>query len=127
MREGELLLSTFAADNLDQMTVPEMQEYDRFLDENDWDIYYWATQPEEAPSGQEKHQFEPKPAQGEWAQTIGAFRPAYRPVPSRWKSSAVLSRLRGHVEKQKTSPQAKGKPGGKFMFRRQGHHPPYPS
>lgn len=26
------------------MTRAQMQEYDRFLDENDWDIYYWATQ-----------------------------------------------------------------------------------
>ncbi|KAJ5169723.1 uncharacterized protein N7500_002506 [Penicillium coprophilum] len=34
---------------------------------------------------------------GEWAQTIGAFRAAYRPVPSRWQSSEVLELLRAHV------------------------------
>ena len=26
------------------MTVAQMKAYDTFLDENDWDIYYWATQ-----------------------------------------------------------------------------------
>ena len=26
------------------MTRAQLEEYDRFLDENDWDIYYWATQ-----------------------------------------------------------------------------------
>ena len=25
------------------MTREQMAQYDRFLDENDWDIYYWAT------------------------------------------------------------------------------------
>ncbi|KAG5635336.1 hypothetical protein H0H81_011690 [Sphagnurus paluster] len=41
--ESDLLLSTFARDNLGTMTEAEMQEYDRLLDEADWDIYYWAT------------------------------------------------------------------------------------
>ncbi|KAJ2892700.1 Succinate dehydrogenase assembly factor 2 mitochondrial [Zalerion maritima] len=113
MREGELLLSTFAASNLQGMGVSEMQEYDKLLDENDWDIYYWATQNEnEPPQGKEELGFEPKPAPGEWAQTVGAFRPAYRPVPSRWQGSPILLKLREHVEKQKTLPQAEGKPGG---------------
>ena len=26
------------------MTPNQLQQYDLFLDENDWDIYYWATQ-----------------------------------------------------------------------------------
>jgi len=26
------------------MSVAQMSEYDKFLDENDWDIYYWTTQ-----------------------------------------------------------------------------------
>jgi len=26
------------------MTVDQLRTYDHFLDENDWDIYYWATQ-----------------------------------------------------------------------------------
>ena len=37
------------------------------------------------------------PRSGEWAQTVGTFKPAYRPVPSRWKSSEILSMLRRHV------------------------------
>ncbi|KAI5813212.1 Flavinator of succinate dehydrogenase-domain-containing protein [Pyronema omphalodes] len=42
--ETDLLLSTFAHEKLQVMSMEELQEYDRFLDENDWDIYYWATQ-----------------------------------------------------------------------------------
>ncbi|KAF2773779.1 DUF339-domain-containing protein [Teratosphaeria nubilosa] len=116
--ESDLLLSTFADKNLAHMTPTQLQQYDLFLDENDWDIYYWATQepsptsmayaegsgpdmaaPEaqgKAVDGREK--MEPvKPAKGEWAQTVGAFKPAYRPVPTRWKNSEILSMLRKHV------------------------------
>jgi len=42
--ETDLLLSTFADKNLPKMSVDQMREYDAFLDENDWDIYYWCTQ-----------------------------------------------------------------------------------
>ena len=103
------------------MTVSQMYEYDRFLDENDWDIYYWATQqpsptsletaegasPEFAsdavkgnsPSMASGHGQEIKrqPAQGEWQQTAGNLKPAYKPVPSRWKDSHTLALLRKHV------------------------------
>jgi succinate dehydrogenase assembly factor 2 len=41
--ESDLLMSTFARDNLQAMSEEELREYDRFLDEPDWDIYYWAT------------------------------------------------------------------------------------
>ncbi|GLB42091.1 putative plays an essential role in the assembly of succinate dehydrogenase (SDH), an enzyme complex (also referred to as respiratory complex II) that is a component of both the tricarboxylic acid (TCA) cycle and the mitochondrial electron transport chain, and which couples the oxidation of succinate to fumarate with the reduction of ubiquinone (coenzyme Q) to ubiquinol [Lyophyllum shimeji] len=41
--ESDLLLSTFARDNLSTMSEAELREYDRLLDEPDWDIYYWAT------------------------------------------------------------------------------------
>ncbi|KAG6868301.1 hypothetical protein C0993_005189 [Termitomyces sp. T159_Od127] len=41
--ESDLLLSTFAKENLSSMSEAEMREYDRLLDEADWDIYYWAT------------------------------------------------------------------------------------
>ncbi|KAF8068814.1 Flavinator of succinate dehydrogenase-domain-containing protein [Lyophyllum atratum] len=41
--ESDLLLSTFARDHLNTMSEAEMREYDRLLDEADWDIYYWAT------------------------------------------------------------------------------------
>jgi len=47
--ETDLLLSTFAKKNLANMTETEMKEYDKLLDEPDWEIYYWATQRKPAP------------------------------------------------------------------------------
>ncbi|TPX49874.1 hypothetical protein SeLEV6574_g01223 [Synchytrium endobioticum] len=41
--ETDLLLSTFAKDHLPTMSMQEMAHYDALLEENDWDIYYWAT------------------------------------------------------------------------------------
>ncbi len=38
------------------------------------------------------------PRPGEWAQTVGTFKPAYRPVPMRWKDSEILALLRQHVK-----------------------------
>jgi succinate dehydrogenase flavin-adding protein (antitoxin of CptAB toxin-antitoxin module) len=114
--ESDLLLSTFASQYLPTMTSEELTQYDLFLDENDWDIYYWATQREpssttnpsvtsspasaSSSSGfEERKQDElPRnPPKGEWAQTVGNFKPAYRPVPKRWKDSEVLNKLRAHV------------------------------
>ncbi|GFP56095.1 succinate dehydrogenase assembly factor 2, mitochondrial [Trichoderma asperellum] len=114
--ESDLLLSTFASQYLPTMTTEELTQYDLFLDENDWDIYYWATQkepnsstnpsvtssPASASSGSEfmerKQDELPKnPPKGEWAQTVGNFKPAYRPVPQRWKDSQILEKLRAHV------------------------------
>ncbi|KAK8176162.1 TPR repeat protein-like protein [Phyllosticta citrichinensis] len=119
--ESDLLLSTFADAYLGQMTQKQLQDYDRFLDENDWDIYYWATQ-EPAPTSAETAEGagpdaamhsaqgtpptksadpdawrQGKPRSGEWAQTVGTFKPAYRPVPQRWKDSKILEMLRQHV------------------------------
>ena len=37
------------------------------------------------------------PRSGEWAQTVGTFKPAFRPVPQRWRNSEILSMLRRHV------------------------------
>lgn len=112
------------------MSATQLQQYDLFLDENDWDIYYWATQEptptsmayaegagpsyasptaqgkapaaaEKAPDGGPAAQTDEwrggGPRSGEWAQTVGTFKPAYRPVPARWKNSEVLSLLRKHV------------------------------
>jgi hypothetical protein len=109
------------------MTKPQLEQYDLFLDENDWDIYYWATQsPAPTPTSQEtaegavsstppqtttEYLSPANPAQtqetdawrqgaprsGEWAQTVGTFKPAYRPVPARWRDSEVLRLLREHV------------------------------
>ncbi|KAI0535097.1 Flavinator of succinate dehydrogenase-domain-containing protein [Xylaria digitata] len=147
--ETDLLLSTFADENLPTMTREQMTEYDLFLDENDWDIYYWATQEEPAAltsssSNTDKHTTTtttsttdtssaaygssaeaataestsatstggqpltgehidtkatatPSPYAGEWAQTVGTFKPAYRPVPARWRDSAILKLVREHV------------------------------
>ncbi|KAI0098903.1 Flavinator of succinate dehydrogenase-domain-containing protein [Nemania sp. FL0031] len=165
--ETDLLLSTFADAYLPTMTREQMADYDLFLDENDWDIYYWATQEEpsspsssssstsssppssssaitsttpaetstSSPSygsaastaeatadstattvstgglpleGEEadakasaspstKVQTPQSPYAGEWAQTVGTFKPAYRPVPERWRDSALLALLREHV------------------------------
>ena len=147
------------------MTREQMAQYDRFLDENDWDIYYWATQEPPAASaaatatrdtsdasygggteaalgsssasatsatstapaanadaviaeaaetetdaehaaattttgGSEKLEPYDHRRSGEWAQTVGTFRPAYRPVPQRWRDSEVLRLLREHVRRR---------------------------
>ncbi|KAI8625749.1 Flavinator of succinate dehydrogenase-domain-containing protein [Xylariaceae sp. FL1651] len=168
--ESDLLLSTFANEYLPTMTREQMVQYDLFLDENDWDIYYWATQEEPSSSssattttttssssspptitdtsaasygsaaettsatadlpssasssstssstssssstggepltGDALDTKAPSPAAGvppqqpyagEWAQTVGTFKPAYRPVPARWRDSEVLRLLREHV------------------------------
>lgn len=135
--ESDLLLSTFAAANLSTMNKEQLQQYDAFLDENDWDIYYWATQsPAGTPTSLEtaegsiqdqkntktEYSSPASPAQtqqtdawrqgaprsGEWAQTVGAFKPAYRPVPQRWKESEVLERLRQHVKDRSAGGVLKG-------------------
>lgn len=91
------------------MTTPQLTQYDLLLDENDWDIYYWATQrPEDGPGGRlstnpadaqaaDDAFVRQTPPQGEWAQTVGNVKPAYRPVPRRWQGSEILELLRGHV------------------------------
>ena len=164
--ESDLLLSTFADAYLPSMTREQMAEYDRFLDENDWDIYYWATQEPPAPSAsatatrdtsdaaygggaeaalgsttassgpgtstspaanadaviaeaaetesdaefaaaeaQRREKLEPYDHRrsGEWAQTVGTFRPAYRPVPARWRDAEILRLLREHVRRRAAS------------------------
>lgn len=47
--EADLLLSTFADANLHRLTRAQLVAYDKFLDENDWDIYYWCTQSTKTP------------------------------------------------------------------------------
>ncbi|KAI9699788.1 MAG: succinate dehydrogenase assembly factor 2 [Candelina mexicana] len=128
--ESDLLLSTFADTHLSHLTTPQLQQYDLFLDENDWDIYYWATQEptptsleyaeggssdQASPPAQGKDASKPPtdakastssetdawrngaPRSGEWAQTVGTVKPAYRPVPQRWRNSEILAMLRKHV------------------------------
>ena len=135
--ESDLLLSTFASRHLATMTPAQLAEYDLFLDENDWDIYYWATQdavepasstnpssPHTATSNSATHQqqqsgsgtgvdpaAQQSPRPGEWAQTVGTYKPAYRPVPARWAGSEVLGLLRERVESRRGS----GRGGMGFM------------
>ncbi|KAB5554749.1 Flavinator of succinate dehydrogenase-domain-containing protein [Coniochaeta sp. 2T2.1] len=134
--ESDLLLSTFASQHLESMSRAQLEAYDKFLDENDWDIYYWATQePEPVVEGEgASHEATPgvhaeaveadkvkvvpgtnmpaAPGKGEWAQTVGTFKPAYRPVPARWEGSEVLGMLRTHVKER-----GMGKGGMAFMPR----------
>lgn len=130
--ESDLLLSTFASTHLAALTPSQLRQYDLFLDENDWDIYYWATQTpssttletaegstnkktESTIAGANAEHTTPAagasaqvtdawrqgpPKSGEWAQTVGAFKPAYRPVPARWKNSEILALLRRHVRER---------------------------
>ena len=122
------------------MSHSQLIQYDHFLDENDWDIYYWATQsPADSPTSMEtaegsinESKSDPKstnttthtspsspasaqetdawrqgkPSSGEWAQTVGTFKPAYRPVPKRWKNSEILKMLREHVRERRSGGEA---------------------
>lgn len=103
--ESDLLLSTFASAHLATMTSVQLEQYDRFLDENDWDIYYWVTQEEVVEAVAEKKEpvdesnIRERPAH-EWAQTVGTFKPAYRPVPVRWQGCEILAMLRQHVQER---------------------------
>ena len=99
------------------MNPAQLAQYDLFLDENDWDIYYWATQEVPAQGAVESGAVptediavRPTPRPGEWAQTVGTFRPAYRPVPARWRDSEILGMLRDHVRQRGV-----GKGGMAFM------------
>lgn len=47
--ETDLLLSTFAAKELEHMNMEELILYDQLLDEPDWEIYYYATAKKQAP------------------------------------------------------------------------------
>ncbi|ORX35050.1 DUF339-domain-containing protein [Kockovaella imperatae] len=50
MLEGDLLISTFARDHLGSMSLEQMREFDKLLDEPDWDIYYWSIEKREPPT-----------------------------------------------------------------------------
>lgn len=42
--ETDLLLSRFADKYVDKLDESLLHEYDKFMDELDWDIYYWVTE-----------------------------------------------------------------------------------
>ncbi|KAK7202531.1 Flavinator of succinate dehydrogenase-domain-containing protein [Myxozyma melibiosi] len=66
--ETDLILSRFAATYLKEFNEAELEEYDKFLDEYDWDIYYWVTG---NPSS---------------------------PVPEKWQKSKILEMVKAQVE-----------------------------
>ncbi|KAH6985997.1 Flavinator of succinate dehydrogenase-domain-containing protein [Ilyonectria sp. MPI-CAGE-AT-0026] len=115
--ESDLLLSTFASKYLATLPPTLLDQYDLLLDENDWDIYYWATQKEELSSTNPSNSPDAKPASdqvtrhpptGEWAQTVGNFKPAYRPVPARWRDSEILDMIRAHVRSRSVDGEGTG-------------------
>lgn len=130
------MLSTFADTYLGTLSAEQLQQYDLFLDENDWDIYYWATQEAPPTSDATAEGGAPEvaaaeaqgkasadaptwsPESGEWAQTVGRFKPAYRPVPQRWKDSEILALLRQHVKDRSAggSKQHEAKRGSGLAF-----------
>lgn len=62
--ESDLLLSRFAKKHLKTFDDADLDEYDKLLDEPDWDIYYWATKNYDV-----------------------------TPLPEKWKESKVLKML----------------------------------
>ncbi|SPN97266.1 related to EMI5 - protein required for transcriptional induction of the early meiotic-specific transcription factor IME1, also required for sporulation [Cephalotrichum gorgonifer] len=123
--ESDLLLSTFASVHLPHMTRSQLETYDRFLLEEDWDIYYWATQeqppaapveevcsasPAEAevpPTTSTEDEYKREPAEGEWGRIAGNFKAGQRGVPERWRGSELLRLLREHV-REKSMGEGKG-------------------
>ena len=47
--ETDLLLSTFAKEFLKDMSIEDCRRFDKFMDEPDWDIYYWVTGKKDVP------------------------------------------------------------------------------
>lgn len=67
--ETDLLLSGFSKKYLNQFSEAELDEYDKLLDNLDWDIYYWATRNYDV-----------------------------TPLPEEWKDSKVLQLLQDFSE-----------------------------
>lgn len=44
-----VILGKFAKEYLPSLSRAELDEYDAFMNENDWDIYYWVTEARDAP------------------------------------------------------------------------------
>ncbi|EMG49683.1 hypothetical protein SBY92_004463 [Candida maltosa Xu316] len=69
--ESDLLLSRYADKRLNNMTMEELDEYDKLLDEADWDIYYWATK-----------------------------NYSVTPLPDKWKDSKILKEIQKIAENE---------------------------
>lgn len=67
--ETDLLLSRFADKFLHKLTKDELNQYDKLLDELDWDIYYWITKNKDYP------------------------------VPQKWQDSSILKLLQEECAK----------------------------
>ncbi len=50
VREADLLLGPFADEALADLDDGLLDAYERLLEENDWDIYYWVAGAIEAPA-----------------------------------------------------------------------------
>ncbi|KAG8955109.1 succinate dehydrogenase assembly factor 2 [Tulasnella sp. 424] len=48
--EMDLIFSTFAKENMATMSEAELKEFDKLMDEPDWDVYYWCTRKREPPA-----------------------------------------------------------------------------
>lgn len=70
--ETDLLLSTFARDFLPSMSVEEMQQFDKLLDEPDWDIYYWSIEKRPAPERWADTELLKKCVKKWWSRRTGA-------------------------------------------------------
>lgn len=60
-----VILGKFAKEHLPTLSREELDEYDEFMNENDWDIYYWITATPEAP----------------------------KPMPERWQRSELMKKM----------------------------------
>lgn len=69
--ETDLILSRFAQIYLKDMTLDELEEYDKLLDEQDWDIYYWVTKNEDI-----------------------------KPCPEKWKNSVLMKKIQSMVQNE---------------------------
>ncbi len=50
IQEMDLILGGFADAELAALDAAMLDAYDRLLEENDWDLYYWVTGAQEAPA-----------------------------------------------------------------------------
>lgn len=67
--ETDLILSKFAKLYLPKLNRQQLEEYDKLLDEADWDIFYWATRNEEM-----------------------------KPCPEHWEKSEIMALVRDIAE-----------------------------
>ena len=50
IKEMDLILGGFADAELAGLDGATLDDYERLLEENDWDLYYWVTGAQEAPA-----------------------------------------------------------------------------